>query len=522
MKLSGIKLFLLACFLALAAFAGYLPDLKDYGPTWDEFFHRPTGKQYLDYFRTGNKEKILSLQKASWLPPVASILGQIFIENIALNKIYPMETDRFHLAAVFYASVIVATVFLITFLVLGNIWLSLGAAMLLFFHPQFAVQAHTNVRDMGLVMFFTLTIFSLMLSVRNRGGSLIWAALSGLLTGLALDSKQNGIYLLFIALIWLFVNKKILGKRLLPAIILYLFTAAISFFIFWPYLWFDTLNHLQLAWEYLRSESIMAGSLTFYGQTYYSMRNIPFYYPFVMLFIVTQPLISGAAVIGLYGSFRGLKGKPKEGMLFLWLFIPLIRYYIPSTAISHDQIRHFLEVLPAVPILACLTLSYLYKFAQTYKLKYLTVSTHILIAVMILYNAYLYFAYRPYGSAYFNFLAGSPDYVTQSFDVEYWGNVYREATKYLNNQYGQKKTFLMPGLGTHLLLENGFKGKITEDFNSEYDYVIFMNKRNWINDRPYLIWLLSNKKPIFTISRGGKILFYQFKPYKEDYIQRGG
>ena len=79
----------------------------------------------------------------------------------------------------------------------------------------------------------------------------------------------------------------------------------------------------------------------------------------------------------------------------------------------------------------------------------------------------------------------------------------------------------MPGLGTHLLLENGFKGKITEDFNSEYDYVIFMNKRNWINDRPYLIWLLSNKKPIFTISRGGKILFYQFEPYKEDYIQPG-
>ena len=144
MKLSGIKLFLLACFLALAAFAGYLPDLKDYGPTWDEFFHRPTGKQYLDYFRTGNKEKILSLQKASWLPPVASILGQIFIENIALNKIYPMETDRFHLAAVFYASVIVATVFLITFLVLGNIWLSLGAAMLLFFSPSLLSKRTTT------------------------------------------------------------------------------------------------------------------------------------------------------------------------------------------------------------------------------------------------------------------------------------------------------------------------------------------------------------------------------------------
>ena len=427
-----------------------------------------------------------------------------------------MEADRFHLTAVIYASVIVATVFLISFLMLGNIWLSLGAAMLLFFHPQFAVQAHTNVRDMGLVMFFTLTIFFLLLSTRGKG-SLVWLALTGLITGVTIDTKQNGGFLIFIALIWLFLNRKTLARRFFPGIIIYLFLAMVSFFVFWPYLWFDTFNHLKLVWEYLRSQQVLAGSLTFYGQTYYSMRNIPFYYPWVMLLILTAPLISLAAAIGFYISLIRIKEAPGKSLLFLWMFIPLSRFYIPSTAISHDQIRHFLEVLPAVPILACLTLSYLYKFAQTYKLKYLTASTHILLAVMILYNAYLYFAFRPYGSAYFNFLAGSPGYVTRSFDVEYWGNVYREATKYLNDQYGRNTTYLMPGLGTHLLLENGFKGKITEDFNSEYDYVIFMNKRNWINDRPYLIWLLSNKKPIFTISRGGKILFYQFKPYKEEY-----
>lgn len=521
MNKTKLRLALGVILLVMSSFAVYVSDLTSYGPTWDEFFHRPTGKRYLNFLRSGNKEEMLSAQTASWFPPVASILGELFIENNTLKNIYPSESDRFHLAASVYASVTVATVFLISFLIFKKLWLSLAASILLFFHPQFAVQAHNNVRDMGLVMFYTLIVFTLLLSTRGKG-SLLWTALSGLLTGLAIDSKQNGLYLIFIATIWFLLNRKTLGRWLLPAVFLYLFSAVISFFIFWPYLWFDTVKHLQLAWQYLRSESIMAGSLTFYGQTYFSMRNIPFYYPWVMLLIVTAPLISATFAIGLFISFIKLKEVSGKSMLFLWMFIPLSRYYIPSTAISHDQIRHFLEVLPAVPILACLTLSYLYKIAQNYKLKYLTISTHILLAVMILYNTYLYFIFRPYGSAYFNFLAGSPDYVTRSFDVEYWGNVYREAAGYLNGKYGTDITYYVPGLGTHLLLENGLKGKITEDFDDDYDYVIFMNKRNWINDRPQLVWLLSHKKPVYTISRGGKILFYQFEPFREEFLSVSG
>ena len=77
--------------------------------------------------------------------------------------------------------------------------------------------------------------------------------------------------------------------------------------------------------------------------------------------------------------------------------------------------------------------------------------------------------------------------------------------------------FYTAGLGAHILEQNGLTNPLTDEVKENFDYAIFMNKQTWIMGNDYVKWLLNNKKPVYTIERAGKILFYQFLPYKEEY-----
>lgn len=512
------KIASISLFLVIVTFVFYMVDLTDYGPTWDEFFHMPNGKRYLQFLQTGNLNEIFLDPVSSWLPPVSSTIGYVFVENSYLEKMYPSSSDRFHIGGILYGSITIGAVFLITYFLYKNIYIALFSSVLLTFLPQFITQSHTNVRDMGLTMFYAVTILTFMLATRRKG-SAFWIILSGVCAALATDSKQNGFFLVPIGFIWFLLHLRTLGiKRCLMGYLLFLVVFGFGFFLFWPFLWADTTNHLRLAWEYLRSSSILGGNVTFYGQIYYSMKNIPFYYPWVMLFITTPPAVGLLALLGIVVSLKRSLGKnSSEGLLLLWIFIPLSRFLIPPSAIAHDQIRHFLEVLPAVPICAAIAVHTLYISSKNMRWKRAVIA---LAVFSVIYTRYISFRYQPYGTAYFNIFAGSPKYVSASFDVEYWGNVYRKAAEYLNMNYGKYALYYNPGLGTHLLRENGLQAEVTEDFYRPFQYVVFMNKQNWIRaeSRRYIQWLLANKKPEFTIERGGVDIFYQFKPYKEEYI----
>lgn len=512
------KPLIFAVLITLIVLVFYSSDLSSYGPTWDEFFHRPTGKIYLDFLKTGKMEQIFTFSLASWLPPVASTVGYYFMDNAQFVKIFPFPADRFHFGAVLFGSITVGFVFLITYELINNLWVSLFSSVLLSVLPQFVTQSHTNVRDMGLTMFYTASVYILLKTVTGKK-NIVWLFLLGVLTGITTDAKHNGAFLIFISFIVFFRQRKKWGiKATIYASIFYFITVSGTFFLFWPYLWANTINHLQLVWYYLRSESILGGNLTFYDKLYYSMHNIPIYYPWVMLFITTPPIVGLLAIFGFIKSFKAIfSTRKKLAIIFLWIFIPLLRFFYPPSSIAHDQIRHFLEVLPTLAVFTGIGIYYLFIYAKSQI--WPTLGVIFLALISLVYTGYITVIYRPFGTAYFNIFAGSSDYVTHAFDVEYWGNVYRYAAGYLNRTYGSSVIYYTPGLGTHLLEEDGLQGKITENLSDSFDYVIFMNKQNWIRmgNRPYIEWLLKYKKPEYTVERQGVILFYMFKPYIEEY-----
>lgn len=507
--------------IVLVTFLAYLPTISDYGVTWDEFLHRGTGGTYLTFIKEKDFSIVSTDEQLSWYPPVVVTGGQLLLESKFLTSLLPFAADRFHLAAIIYGSVTVGMIWLISYQLTRNRVLSLYASAILATFPQFYTHSHMNVRDIGMTMFYTLTIYLLFLIYKTKRLYLqvILAAIAG---GITTDSKQNGGYLLFIGILWLMILIKRLGwKKYILAVILYCLFFVGAFILFWPYLWFDTLNHLALAWHFLTNPTVIAGSTTFYDQIYTSMRNIPVYYPYVLLFLLTPPLMGLVMVAGLFTSVIGLIRKNLEyALILLWLVVPLSRFFFPLSSITYDQIRHFIEVVPSLAIFSIISIYTGFKHFQ--KKKPVLGYAVIFIAMLIIgINTILSLKYQPYGTAYFNMFAGSPSYVTHAFDVEFWGNVYREAVYFLNNYNtkGDSAVYFTAGTGAHLLDEDGLIGNFTDIFEEKFDYVVFMNKQNVIKNNPYTTWLIKNKKPFYTIERYGVILFYAYEPYKDEYKQ---
>lgn len=517
---SRILVFLLTVILFLGTLVGYVSDLTAYGATWDELiFHREVGKIYYEFLKTGRQDNFLKFANAAWFPPIAPTFGHMFVANNSLKKYIPDDTDRFHIAAIIFSSITISIVFLITYFLTRKISIAIIASILLASYPQFVTQAHNNVRDMGLTAFYSATILFLLLTVIKKK-KLYWLDLAALIAGLTIATKQNGAFLIFIGLVWYVINiKKLKLRFLLTGIFLFVVLAGLTFFIFWPYLWVDTWKHLQLVWHFLNNKSVIAGSTVFYDRIYTSMDNIPVYYPWVMLFILTPPLLGLFAIGGLFFSLKSLFQKNKNySLIFLWIFIPLSRFFFPRSSIAYDQIRHFFEVVPGLIILAGIAIFEIYKWLLSKNRIWRVVFVEI-VSVLIIYNFTVMLTYRPYGTAYFNIFAGPPEYVNHAFDVEYWGNVYREAGLYVKKAYGEDKKYYTAGLGANIFEHNGFKGKMTDDSSDDFQYAMFMNKQSWLRGNSYALWLINNKKPIFTIERGGKILFYMFLPNKEEYMK---
>ena len=472
-----MRIFQIAAIVSVLTFVFYLADIGSYGATWDELiFHQSTGERYFEFLKLGILDPIVKDDESAWFPPMGVTIGYFFKQNGLLAKYLPDGIDRFHIAGIVFGSLTAGIVLLISYLLTEDMILSVLAAIILATYPQFVTQAHNNVRDIGLTFFYAWTILMMLWGVKKQ--KFIFGAItSGFLAGLTAVTKQNGVFLLIISAIFFgrFYRTVGAGKLVLMSIlegVIFIWT----FIAFWPYLWVETINHILNIWKFLTDPAIIAGSTVFFDKAYTSMKNIPFYYPWVMLFLLNPPILALMAGAGLFLSLFYFIKRDEKGLVFLWIFIPLSRFFIKTSSISYDQIRHFFEVVPAISIAAVLFIDFL--IIRFKEVKYSRLALIMCLAVTAGYNIFLTLRYRPYGTAYFNMFAGSPNYVNHAFDVEYYGNVYREAVRELKSRYSEKVRFYTAGLGAHILQANGFLNPLTDEVESDFEYAIFMNKQS--------------------------------------------
>jgi hypothetical protein len=545
----GVGLAFAVMFLA----TGFL-TLGDYGITVDSPQNFLWGGIYLKFYETGNKTFLDyevgknplienppepthifygRLKYMPWMyPPVANVLSalthRIFHEKLGwLNDI-----DAHHVAIIVLSGIAVYVLFLMTNEAYGFIPASI-TALSLSLYPRFIAHSHNNVKDAPMACFFVFTLYSFWKAVKTR--ELKWSIVSGIMLGLSLNIKINAYFIPIILGLWLLLTyvggetKAILPyvkrrKRYIKLgiretsypfkynLLVIALTAAVVVYSTWPYLWERPMGRLIESFKHFAN--VGGDSPVLYNGVYYSSaRDVPFYYAVHYLLIVTPPILLFFIALGLWKMKGFLASNRKSDadeksmsvLILAWIGVPLFRYMIPGTVFM-DGIRHFLEVVPPLCIVAGIGGGWLYVFIASRLERYGWVSSLCAgIIFILLYTPLVHTLTRihPYEIAYFNSLVGGVRGAEGNYEIAYWGTAFREAGEWVAARKNENDSVVSPlwwHLPTYYVNETGtFSPK-------ERNYVMVMVDPSLYNSTwfPSIAtnltkYVLENEDPVHTV-----------------------
>ncbi|OGY12943.1 MAG: hypothetical protein A3A58_00700 [Candidatus Blackburnbacteria bacterium RIFCSPLOWO2_01_FULL_41_27] len=474
-----------------------LATLPHYGVNWDATSHLMRGQAYLHYYLTGNnnytdlegwnkflekdeavREAIVqgggSRQRLYWQktdtiffspdiskdevprvsiyqfdkdlsyiaknydyghPHISDVLSSGF--NLVLFQKLGLinDIDSYRVYGVLLASILVGLVFWWTSLRFG-IFSGVVAALALSTYPLFWAESHfNNEKDIPQAVYYSLLLFSVWRGVTTKSWK--WILASGLFFGLALGTKFNVLFSVFIIFPWLsvylisnykkdfrlknFVQKH---KKLLLALGLAPFLGLSLYLGTWPYFWEDTLGKVAQVISFYKTIGTEAipypqflGPLNL---NTYAAQWILYTTPLVALFLALIGIIVAVARI------RNEKDKLSL-LILLWLVVPVVRVSLPGTSI-YGGVRQIMEFIPALAILAGIGAG---SFAKTFKRSIFWV----IIPLLFLPTVFKLIETHPNENTYFNTLIGGLKGAKER-DFPSWGvsfgAPYREAIEWVN------------------------------------------------------------------------------------------
>lgn len=165
--------------------------------------------------------------------------------------------------------------------------------------------------------------------------------ISGLLFGILLLTKVQGILVPPLVVVWAFYASR---HRAVRPLLIWGLTAAVTFFVGWPWLWLDPIDHVM---TYLGRAAERPTLYVWYLGERYEDKLVPWHYPFVMLF-VTVPLV---VLIPLMKRVAQRSTDRTSWLIAASSFWPLIVFALPGTPV-YDGTRLFLVIMPGLSLLA--------------------------------------------------------------------------------------------------------------------------------------------------------------------------
>lgn len=342
---------------------------------------------------------------------VASLFNFVFYQKLGILG----DIESYHLAEIAISAVGIAAVSVFCYLNFG-LFTAAVASSVIALSPLFFAEAHFNIKDPIECAFLGMTIILFYFGVVKRRWSLIVG--SAVVTGLALETKFNALFLPFIVVPWLifeivnFVKKKEkINKNitlLIVSLVIYPFITLAVFYILWPYLWPNPLVNVQSTIGFYKT----IGTGTPGELSRFIFKKFDFFAPVWIL--LTTPLItlflSAAGVLASAVEYLKTR-KTVYILLSLWLIVPIARVVFPGSAI-YGGVRQIMEFIFPLAIFAGLGAAKLLKRGRIF---------FFLIIVALL--SYPIIKYHPNENVYFNEIAGGLSGAKQAH-IPYWGNTY--------------------------------------------------------------------------------------------------
>jgi hypothetical protein len=231
-----------------------------------------------------------------------------------------------------------------------------------------------------------------------------------------------------------------MGRKALPALVVYFSVASVVTYLTWPGLWDAPLsNFLRSFFE--AADFGWDGNVMFQGVEINSGQLPPTYLPVLLSlqFTLTTLILF---VVGIFITLIKLyKRQVNKELVFLfaaWLFVPILAVVILRPTM-YDNFRHFLFIVPPMFIFVSPAIGMIIDRSSNFLL------SAFLLLVLILPGVYWNIALHPYEYVYYNAFTGWTAGAFRQYEMDYWATSYREATLYLNEVAPQNAQVLVWG-----------------------------------------------------------------------------
>lgn len=547
----GIKKRLfIAFFLSFLYFIIHLSIINDYGLSWDFHYHFYAGLYHLGLPVPSIDDK----PPVPFTPPdprltVDDPFGPF--TQILPTLSYKILYEKFHIlpfdSAYNFPMVLIGSLGIgLLFLFISeavNIPTAFSSSLFLAFLPVYFGYLHNNMKDIPSSFAFTLSIYLFWRLVKKRRiKDLILASFS---FAFSFNTKINAILVPFVCFTWyLLINIRLifkkktkdtprvadcvwpkadfvepkavwtpLGWRNQRLIILYFILSSLSAILLWWPFWQDPLGKL-LELPYFYSRNTLNMPVLLLGKIFRSGVDIPWYYPYLYI-AVTVPLPTlFFFLIGLIVClYRVLKKNNFSLLLLVWFFLPLARYLSPKSP-AIDGIRHSMEVVYPLCVIAAVGLDLFYKYLKkTVKRKLLAVFLILIIFITLVRNI---IHFHPYQTSFFNGLIGGIKGAEGRFDIDFWGTPQKEAMFWLNKNAVSNAfvNVVMAQSSAGVYLRPDLRELMNSRDISESDYTVILNRESFFSLYPvtnYIKRKISEKKLVFTREIDGVSLVWIFE-----------
>lgn len=427
-----------------------------YGLTWDEPENLVVGERYLAFFRTGDATLLdfshprpeidnpdglhLRLQDSHAHPPLPNIAAAVTGRLLGRWTGWMDPVDARHAAVVIAGGLILAVTYLFCREAFGRPAAALAVLALALF-PRFVGHAHYNLKDIPKTLLFALTLWELWRGVVFRRPA--WIVGAGLTLGPGLSVRPNLAVAAVIGLLWVGLrlrywwNERGVRWALLGVPL----ATVVGFVVAWPALWVAPAQTARGLWQYW----VWVGLTGRQGWTPYP----------VLALAITTPLPT--LLLTCWGIARSIRLRrtdvQRSGMLLgLWLALPLARASAPGMNV-YDGIRHFLEVVPALAMLAALGAEEVVWLTTGALRRFPPPVAHAGVALLLLPALLDLARFTPYEIAYFSpIIGGLPGAQAAGIQdaTDYWGTSYRRGFAWLNENAPPGAFLYLPAGQAHL------------------------------------------------------------------------
>jgi hypothetical protein len=430
-------------------------------------------------------------------PPVANIAAAITNE-VLFEWTHLLAPLPAHHAAIgiFWAALIAGTYFFARRLAGGG-WsggvAGLVASGTLAVAPRLWGPSHNNIKDVPEAALFGLTLIALHRAVADDRP--LPAVVAGILAGLAVGIKPNGVFALVVGALWLIGSRSWSGlaRRTRRAIVGAPVIGAATFFLTWPYLWPHPLVRLRLFLQY--GADVATGA-----------PPVPPGYAFLYALITIPPIVALLALAAA-PRLRGLwsaRGRP--GLLLgLWLLVPILRVSLPGVGF-YDGIRQYMEYWPALAVVAGLGAATAFDRLAGTGLAMRRLAAGAVVAAALAPQIASDVRLHPYEDVYFNLPGGlrTAQRLGVRWSTDYWGSSYLEAARWANAHLEHGAAILAPNAG-FLLNYGGIRPDITvygpaDPVPAGAAYFAYVTRRELYGD---LERRFDEQTPVFEIRRSG-------------------